>query len=122
MPARPAVNGTTARVFFALWPDAMARAALAPIVRELAQRAHGRATAIPSVHLTLAFVGDVAEAALPELQAIGAAAPREPFELRLAECGAFARARVAWVAPIEVPAELTQLEARLRAALAAGGF
>lgn len=118
----PASNDATLRVFFALWPDAAVHAALAPLVRDVARRAHGRATAVESIHLTLAFLGDVAEGALPAVEAIGAAMPHAGFGMRLAECGAFARSRVAWVAPAEVPPELLRLEAQLRAALAEGGF
>lgn len=115
-------NPETLRLFFALWPDAAVHAALAPLVQDVARMAHGRATAVESVHLTLAFLGEVATTALPSLEAIGATMPRGCFELRLAQCGAFARSRVAWVAPVDVPGELARLESELRPALAAGRF
>jgi 2'-5' RNA ligase len=110
------------RAFFALWPGATVRAALAPLARDIARKVHGRPTAVESIHLTLAFLGEVAEAALPSLEAIGAAMPRGTFVMQLAQCGAFGGARVAWVAPAETPPELVNLESQLRTALAAGGF
>jgi len=117
-----AANRATVRAFFALWPDATVRAALTPLVRDIARKAHGRPTAVESIHLTLAFLGEVAEAALPSLEAIGAAMPRGTCVMQLAQFGTFGGARVAWVAPADVPPELVILESRLRAALAAGGF
>lgn len=117
-----AANRATLRAFFALWPDATVRAALAPLVRDIARKVHGRPAAVESIHLTLAFLGEVAEAALPSLEAIGAAMPRGTCVMQLAQCGTFGGARVAWVAPAETPPELVTLESQLRAALAAGGF
>ena len=122
MPVETTANHATLRAFFALWPDEPVHAALAPLVRDIARQAHGRTTAVQSVHLTLAFLGEVPAAALPALEAIGASMACGRFEMRLAQCGAFARARVAWVAPVEIPPELTLLESELRTALAAAGF
>jgi 2'-5' RNA ligase len=119
---KTAPNRAALRAFFALWPDAVVRAALAPLVRDIARKVHGRPTAVESIHLTLAFLGEVAQAALPSLEAIGAAMPRGTFVIELAQCGTFGGARVAWAAPAETPPELVMLESRLRAAIAAGGF
>jgi 2'-5' RNA ligase len=60
-----AANRVTLRAFFALWPDATVRAALAPLVRDIARKVHGRPTAVESIHLTLAFLGEVAEERCP---------------------------------------------------------
>ena len=49
----------TARVFFALWPDADARVALAALAREIAARTKGRAPPAANLHMTLAFIGEV---------------------------------------------------------------
>ena len=57
----------TARVFFALWPDECCARRLSAIAADLAARWGGRATPPALLHLTLAFVGDVSEARLPDL-------------------------------------------------------
>jgi len=110
------------RTFFALAPAGEVRTSLARLAGGIAQRSHGRATDPASIHLTLAFVGDVDLPGLEALQDIGDALPREPFDLVLDATGCFERPRVAWVAPSLIPAALSRLQAVLAAALATGGF
>jgi 2'-5' RNA ligase len=57
-----------ARVFFALWPSPEAARQLAAVAASFAAAAGGRATRLESLHLTLAFLGDVAVDRLPELE------------------------------------------------------
>jgi len=52
------------RVFFALWPAATARDALAGLAHDVAARVQGRAPPDENLHMTLAFVGDIS-ATLP---------------------------------------------------------
>ncbi len=110
------------RTFFALAPSGETRITLARLAGGLAQRTKGRATEPASIHLTLAFVGDVDGNGLDALQDIGEALPREGFDLVLDATGGFARPRVAWVAPSLIPAALSRLQSELALALAAGGF
>jgi len=112
------------RLFFALWPDDAARRAISALAREVAQRAEGRATRGETIHLTLAFLGDVDANRLPALAALGAAVAgaAPPFALKLDLVGGYGDARVAWLGAEPVPAPLAALAARLNAALAAGGF
>ena len=83
------------RLFFALWPDAAARAAIAAFAHEVAQRAGGRDPREENLHVTLAFVGDVSPDRIAALAAIGTdgalAAP--PFMHRM-KTGALIRAAV----------------------------
>jgi RNA 2',3'-cyclic 3'-phosphodiesterase len=112
------------RLFFALWPDTAARAAIAARVDDIAQRAGGRATRAETLHLTLAFVGDVSPGRVSALEAIGEGASRAaaPFTLTLDVLGSFRDARIAWLGADPVPSALQALAARLNTGLAAGGF
>jgi 2'-5' RNA ligase len=112
------------RAFFALWPDAVARDALARLAQEVAALAGGKAPAAMNAHLTLAFLGEVAPPHVPTLLAFGAAAAATvpPFRLVLDRIGAFRGSGIAWAGASVVPAEMTRLGSELSTALAAGGF
>lgn len=110
-----------ARLFYAIWPDGAARAALGEASRRL--RECGRARFVPgrNLHLTLYFLG--------ETERIGEAAacldgPRaEPFSLALGGLGRFERREgdVFWAGVAPAPA-LTALQAALVEAVARAGF
>ncbi len=112
------------RLFFALWPDAAARAALAQLANEIAAKTGGRAPAIENLHLTLAFVGEVAGESVAALHGVGrvAAAGVAPFALILDRVGVFRSAGIAWAGASAPPPELVQLVAHLNAALASEDF
>jgi 2'-5' RNA ligase len=111
-------------MFFALWPDVPARAALADLAAGIARNAGGRAPAEANLHLTLAFAGDVAPDRQDALRAAGsdAAAGIAPFTLVLDRLGAFRDAGIAWIGTGEAPAGLADLAARLARELATRGF
>lgn len=113
-----------ARLFFAVWPDAPARDALAMLARDVAARAGGRAPAADNLHLTLAFVGEVAADRLAALCAAGAeaAAGVAAFDLALDTVGAFRGSGIAWAGATGVPPALLGLVGRLDERLAARGF
>lgn len=119
MPARPPSH----RLFYALWPDAAARASLERLAAEAAASAGGRAPRAGTVHVTVAFLGSVADERLDAARAAGAQAARaaDPFEIALVERGGN-RHGLAWLAPAEVPAGLVALHGALVAALRARGF
>ncbi len=110
------------RTFFALVPDGPARVALTALAQDIVRQSEARAAAPESIHLTLAFVGDVDEARLPKLEAIGAALPAAGFDLVLDASGSFSRPRIVWVAPTLIPAPLEFLQLKLRTMLADEGF
>src|SRR5918993_4268444 len=93
----------TTRTFVAIAVPELLGAKLTRLQRLLAPEIPGaRWSEAHPFHLTLAFLGDVADVDLnPLCEAVaGAAADFEPFELRLEGLGVFpdpARARVAWV-------------------------
>ena len=83
------------RVFFAVWPDAPTRNALDALSRAYAARTGGRAAVASNLHLTLAFVGEVATCRVTALQEAGlaATAAEVPFTLTLDRIGAFQQRR-----------------------------
>jgi RNA 2',3'-cyclic 3'-phosphodiesterase len=123
-PPRTKVASDALRVFFAIWPEAAARDALAQRASEIAAETGGRAPAIENLHLTIAFVGEVAGDRLEALSAAGVAATAHvpAFDLSLDRVGAFRGSGIAWAGASSVPAELAQLVGQLNSALTAQGF
>jgi 2'-5' RNA ligase len=111
----------TLRLFFALWPDAAARAAMAPHARRIAARCGGREVATRNLHLTLAFLGERSHASALALGAGAAALKFERFRLTLDQAGSWRRAGVAWLGSSKAPPALTALHRSLLTMLAAEG-
>jgi RNA 2',3'-cyclic 3'-phosphodiesterase len=59
------------RLFFALWPDVDAAKRLARVAASLNLTSPGRLVDAKNYHVTLAFLGEVAESRLAELQRVG---------------------------------------------------
>jgi len=116
------INPRKLRVFFALVPDAATQASIGELARDVAARARGRAVPDANIHLTLAFIGNVAVERIGTLRDIVDALPREPFVLDLDCVGTFHRSELAWVAPSRVPAPLVALQSQLAAALRESNF
>ena len=110
------------RVFFALWPDSPARAALAGLAREVALESGGRPTAANLIHLTLAFVGDQPAIRVDSLRRLAAGIRTGGFMLALDEIGGFARTGIAWLGASAPQPGLVALRDNLAAALQARGF
>lgn len=109
------------RLFFALWPDDATRAALAAAARGVVLR-DGRRTPDDNLHLTLHFLGEVADARLPDLLAAAVAITAAPVALELTQVGWWRRSRVAWLGMPAAPTALLDLVAAVRAASAAAGW
>jgi 2'-5' RNA ligase len=117
-PAKPA----TARVFFALWPSAEVADRLGDIAQDAALSFGGRATRSDTIHLTLAFLGNVPEARLPELSSAAAAVCVEPFSIRLDRLGFWSHNHLLWAGCQTSAARLDELFGQLRLALTRAGF
>jgi RNA 2',3'-cyclic 3'-phosphodiesterase len=117
----PAAPKELARVFFALWPSAEVRDALAALAREVQAECGGRATRPDTIHLTLFFVGAIERTRMAALQTIANTVASAPFELVIDRLGYFRRARVAWAGAV-CPPPLASLVVQLTAKLAAEGI
>ena len=100
------------RLFFALWPDDSVHARLAEQARLLPINT-GRRVPPENFHITLVFLGNVEEQAIPVLTgaAEGISTPR--FRLQINHCGWWKRAKVAWLAPAYTPEPLLELVRQL---------
>lgn len=111
-----------ARVFFALWPGAALARRMAGHGARLEAAIGGRAGRIRTLHLTLAFLGDVDASHLSRLVAPPAAVSAPCFTLRLDRCGAWPRSGIGWLAPSVIPPALALLQERLSLWVESLGF
>ena len=110
------------RLFFAIWPDDPARAALAELAGRLVQVAGGRTTPAEGIHLTLEFLGNVEPERVPLLRRLAGEVRGQRFRLALDRVGSFRRARVAWAGSEKAPHQLIELQADLNGRLRGNGF
>jgi RNA 2',3'-cyclic 3'-phosphodiesterase len=109
------------RCFVALWPSAELRGALAQAVRPLLP-IECRATPAENYHMTLCFLGEVADARVPALAAVIEGLSVSPFSFDLGVTGHFERAAVAWVGPAAESMALLRLQHDVAGRLAPSGF
>jgi RNA 2',3'-cyclic 3'-phosphodiesterase len=69
----------TRRLFFALWPQPEERAALTEASRDALSRIEGRAMPSDNLHLTLAFLGSVAEERVADVLTVAEEVARRPL-------------------------------------------
>jgi 2'-5' RNA ligase len=102
------------RLFYALWPDDVTRAALANLQVAIS----GRRTPYENLHLTLAFLGQQPAALLPALREILTDLPKANMTLVLDRIGYFTKSRIAWVGMHAAPHALFDLQRQLMSKLA----
>ena len=105
------------RVFFALWPDHRQRDRLRDTINSVARDVEGRIVDRRNWHITLAFVGDIEERLIPELQQRASQIKVQPFHLSFDRLEYWARPRVACLVAATVPTELQELVTSLHAAM-----
>lgn len=108
---------STKRVFFALWPDHRQRDRLRDVVNSVARTVEGKAVDRRNWHITLAFVGDIEEQLIPNLQARAAQVQVEPFRLSFDRLEFWVRPKVACLVTPTVPAEMENLVRELNAVM-----
>ena len=110
------------RLFFAAWPDERAAAKLERWAREASRATGGRVTRAQTIHLTLAFLGEVPADRVPAAaDAAGrVSVPAHAFVIE--EARFWSHNRIVWAGPTELPAPLGELAAQLRRELQAEGF
>lgn len=117
-PGRP----DQARVFFALWPDDRVRAGLQRAATDGARRFGGRAMLPDTLHLTLAFIGNVAVDEIPKLEEAAAGVQAPAFCLTLDRLGFWDHNRILWMGSRGGVAGLAQLASDLGGRLQAAGY
>ncbi|TVQ94688.1 MAG: RNA 2',3'-cyclic phosphodiesterase [Chromatiaceae bacterium] len=102
---------TDERLFFALWPAPALRDALVT-ARAALPGAPGRLNHPDDLHLTLVFIGAVADSNRDCILAAGAAVQANAFTLTLTELGDWSRGRggsLRWCRPTRIPPALPAL-------------
>lgn len=117
MSAEPAL-----RLFFALWPPAALAGRLAAIAQQRADDFGGKPARAETLHLTLAFLGDVAVERLDELARAVAPLVLPAMALRLDRLRVWQHNRLLWAGCAEMPLQLAEFTGRLRTRLAEAGF
>lgn len=117
----------TRRLFFALWPDEAQRRALERASEKAVRHCGGRPVPSSNLHVTLAFLGSVAVARIPELQQIarsqaGILAGHTPLELVYDRLVHWQEAQVLCALSAAEPATARRLATALQHATAACGF
>lgn len=111
-----------ARVFFALWPDDRGRAALHRAALDGAKRFGGRPMRADTLHLTLAFIGDVPVDRLPALRAAADRVDSAAFDMTMDSVGFWAHNRILWAGSRQGCAGLAALAKGLQQSLLAAGW
>ncbi len=119
MCSRPAEP--TQRLFFALWPDAKVRDALAGFAHAHIRK-QARRVIDANLHITLAFPGAVSTEVRECLEAAAADIRAGPFELSIDRVGYWPRPRILWAGASHTPAAVWALVEGLRTALQACGL
>lgn len=105
------------RLFLALWPDDRQRNQLRDVFRPLLTSVEGKAIDRRNWHVTLVFVGELAERRIPELTEKMAQIEVPPFRLRFDRLSFWPRPKIAALQAMTVPGELKWLKHELEASL-----
>ncbi len=96
------------RIFFALWPDKETRSGLCTITQQFKDEKF-RLVKKSNLHITLEFLGEVAEDDLQQLVAKSNCIQAEPFEIELTRIGWWRKPGVLWIGTQQIPKQLIQL-------------
>ena len=110
------------RLFFAVWPGPELAERLARWANQAAEATRGRVALTENIHLTLAFLGEIAESRLADVLAAARRVRAHGCNMRLDEARYWRHNRIVWVGTRETPAPLAALAADLQRELEAEGF
>lgn len=110
------------RLFFALWPDDATREALRRATRAVVRRCGGRPVSPDNYHITLAFLGNVADEHFDAIVTAAHGVPLDPLALTLERYGYYPVPQVLWIGPAETPEDLRRLSRGLWSAMAPAGL
>ena len=123
-PAEHVVSSEPAhrRLFLALWPEAAVRAQLGASFAAATVGAGGQAVVAANLHVTLEFLGSVAEDRVPELEMLGARTPLPVGDLVLDTLEWWPRPALLVAGSSAPSPALIELQEQLRQQLARQGF
>lgn len=110
------------RLFFALWPDDAQRAALGAVIQAMCPALPGRPVPAANLHVTLAFLGNVATGQLPSLRDLAAARTWPAAELLFDRLAWWPRARLLCLEARSLPAVVASTVAAFHEDLRQAGF
>jgi 2'-5' RNA ligase len=108
-------------VFFALWPPERGAARLAQWAQALARETGGRATRQETIHLTLAFLGEIEAARIDDAIAAARSVHASAHKLLIEQAVYWAHNRILWVGPQRTSAPMQRLARELGQALRRAG-
>ena len=100
-------------LFFALWPDNRQRDQLRDVINSVARDVEGKAVDRRLWHITVAYIGQVDEKLVPELQDRAARIEVEPIRLGFDRLEFWPRPKLAVLTAPTVPTELQNLVSSL---------
>lgn len=106
-----------ARLFIGLWPEPSVREALAREAGRLHGILGGRMTRPGTIHLTLAFIGDLDRTRIPQLVSALAGVRSPRFDILFDRARCWHHNRIGFVAPSVTPSEVLELVTQLEAVL-----
>ena len=118
---RNPVRSKALRLFFAIYPHRKVREKIIAIQAGF-DIAAARPVPEENLHLTLAFLGEVAPGRYTCYTQAAAALPPTNFKLTLDRLGHFDKASLCWLAPSQPPEALFALQRRLKSAIAHCGY
>lgn len=118
----PEARVTSRRLFFALWPQPDCAGALEQKAVLARQQCGGRLMDRDTLHLTLAFLGQVEEQRIPEICALASTVKLAGFTLILDQLGYWHHNRILWAGSTSPPSGLFSLANHLQGALRSADF
>jgi RNA 2',3'-cyclic 3'-phosphodiesterase len=110
------------RLFFALWPARQTAMALHALACRQAVGTSGRVTRMDSIHLTVAFLGDVPVGRIEALRSPPSDLAAPAFTMALDQVGHWVRNGIVWAGPSQVPEALSALHTGLSDWVASQGL
>ena len=110
------------RLFFALWPPLEVAEQLAGVARAVAEQFGGKPTRQETLHLTLAFLGEVADERLALVTQAARRVEAAPFALDIDRLGYWPRKKLLWAGERAPRAALASLGDALQQAVSEAGF
>lgn len=108
------IDSSHSRLFVAIWPSSEIRSRLSELQDDFQLDRYGRCIPSKNFHVTLVFLGDVANEEVNHVVEIVRTTEFEPFTMKLDQVGSWPRNKVAWVGSSSAEPELTTLAANVR--------